>query len=123
MPACHRQALQTHQQLQQNDVEREMKADEGNYLLYLAKREQERATSALDKTKISNVSIAVPPAIPMLPILGWPVLISASIGLGILFAMIAAYIADYFDASFHSREEIEDVLGIPFVVAIPRKTA
>lgn len=112
-----------HQQLQQNDVEREMKADEGNYLLYLAKREQERATSALDKTKISNVSIAVPPAIPMLPILGWPVLISASIGLGILFAMIAAYIADYFDASFHSREEIEDVLGIPFVVAIPRKTA
>ena len=37
------------QSLQQADLEREAKADEQNYLLYLSKREQERTSDALDR--------------------------------------------------------------------------
>ncbi len=54
--------------LTQHDLMREVKANEDNYLLYLSKREQERTTDALDKTGIANVAIAVPPAIPVLPV-------------------------------------------------------
>ena len=55
------------QSLEQADLEREAKANEQNYLLYLSKREQERTSDALDRTRIENVAIAVPPAIPVLP--------------------------------------------------------
>ena len=40
------------QSLQQADLQREAKANEQNYLLYLSKREQERTSSALDKTEL-----------------------------------------------------------------------
>ena len=58
------------QSLQQADLQREAKANEQNYLLYLSKREQERTSDALDRTRIENVAIAVPPAIPVLPVHG-----------------------------------------------------
>ncbi len=57
--------------LSRRDLEREAKAAEGNYLLYLGKREQERASNAMDVTRIANVAIAVPPAIPVLPTHSW----------------------------------------------------
>ena len=45
-----------------------------NYLLYLSKREQERTSDALDEKRISNVAIAVPPVLPILPWVG-PILV------------------------------------------------
>jgi len=50
--------------LSQQDLQREAKAAETNYLLYLAKREQERTSNALDVTRIANVAIAVPRPYP-----------------------------------------------------------
>ncbi len=61
--------------LSQRDLQRQMKAAESNYLLYLGKREQERSSDALDITRISNVAIAIPPAVPVLPSVGWPLLL------------------------------------------------
>ena len=54
--------------LKQADLLRDTKANEDNYLLYLSKREQERASDALDQKRIANVAIAVPPVIPALPL-------------------------------------------------------
>jgi uncharacterized protein involved in exopolysaccharide biosynthesis len=109
--------------LNQSDLQRDQKTNEENYLLYLSKREQEKTSDALDKTRIENVAIASPPSIPVLPIL--------SAGVVTLLALIAAailsigwvYLIDYLDSSFRTPAEIIDILDIPVVISIPKKTA
>ncbi len=107
----------------QQDLQREVKAAEGNYLLYLAKREQERTSNALDVTRIANVAIAVPPTIPALPVLGWPMIILTALVLAVVLSIGLAYAVDYFDPSFHTPEQLVEDLGIPVVVAFPRRRA
>jgi uncharacterized protein involved in exopolysaccharide biosynthesis len=111
------------QSITRQDLQREVKADEQNYLTYLAKREQERMSDALDTTRIANVAIAVPPAIPVLPVFGWPVILLAATGLATIVSVGSAYAADYLDSSFHTPAQLTDILGIPVVVAFPKRTA
>jgi polysaccharide biosynthesis protein PslE len=111
------------QSLQQADLQREAKANEQNYLLYLSKREQERTSSALDQTRIANVAVAVPPAIPVLPVHGFLFVIQVALGLAILLSVAMAYAFEYFDTSFHTPAQVSETLGIPIVVAMPRRTA
>src|ERR1700691_1253040 len=84
---------------------REAKADEGNYLLYLGKREQERTSDALDQKRIANVAIAVPAVTPVLP--KYSPLLVMLLGLiaGFIFAIGAVYIMEYIDPSFRTPQE------------------
>ena len=107
----------------QQDLLRDVKADEDNYLLYLSKREQERTSDALDKTRIANVAIAIPPAIPALPTHSFVSLVLGGIGFSLFLAICGAYVCDYLDPAFHSPAQVVDTLGIPVVVAIPKRTA
>lgn len=107
----------------QQDLLRDLKANESNYLLYLSKREQERTSDALDKTSISNVEIAVPPDIPALPTHGFAVMLLIGICFASVLAIAMAYLAEYFDSSFHTPAQVVDMLGIPIVVAVPKKSA
>ncbi|MGB6689736.1 MAG: Wzz/FepE/Etk N-terminal domain-containing protein [Terracidiphilus sp.] len=107
----------------QQDLQREAKAAESNYLLYLAKREQERTSNALDVTRIANVAIAVPPAIPVLPVLGWPMIVVIALFSATFLAFGAAYAMDYFDRTFHTPAQVIDILDIPVVISMARKTA
>jgi len=109
--------------LKQADLVRENKANEANYLLYLSKREQERTSDALDKKRIANVALAIPPAIPALPAHS-PILIGM-IGffLSVAIGMAAAYLAEYMDPSFRTPTEVVEILKIPLVVAIPKLKA
>jgi uncharacterized protein involved in exopolysaccharide biosynthesis len=109
--------------LTQQDLQRDAKADESNYLLYLAKREQERTSNALDVTRISNVAIAVPPAIPVLPMYSWPLILLIAFGAAVVLSIGTAYAADYMDSSFHTPAQVIEMLGIPVVVAVSKKTA
>jgi uncharacterized protein involved in exopolysaccharide biosynthesis len=111
------------QSLQQADLEREAKANEQNYLLYLSKREQERTSDALDRTRIQNVAIAVPPAIPALPAHGPLFIVFAAFGMAATLSVAMAYTVDYFDRAFHTPAEVADFLGIPVVVALPKRIA
>ena len=107
--------------LKQADLLRDAKTNEDNYLLYVSKREQERASDALDQKRIANVAIAVPPAIPTLPKLNF----STVLVMGIFFAMVvsagAAYTVDYLDSSFRTPRDVMDVLGIPLVAGVPKR--
>jgi uncharacterized protein involved in exopolysaccharide biosynthesis len=105
------------------DLLRDAKADESNYLLYLAKREQERTTNALDATRIANVAIAVPPAIPVLPVFSFPMIVLVALSSATVLSLATAYAADYFDPSFQTPAQVIGLLGIPVVVSVPRKTA
>lgn len=109
--------------LTQRGLLREAKANEDNYLLYLSKREQERTSRALDKSRIANVAIAVPPAIPALPTLSFWLVVQLALGLATVLAIALAYAVDYFDPSFHTPAEVIDILGIPLVETMPKRTA
>jgi uncharacterized protein involved in exopolysaccharide biosynthesis len=102
---------------------REEKADEGNYLLYSGKREEERTSDALDQKKIANVAIAVPAVVPLLPQYN-PLLIMflGTIG-GVFVAIASAYAMEYFDPSFRTPQEVSDTLSIPVLATMPKKVA
>jgi len=110
-------------QLDQTDLAREQKANEDNYLLYLAKREQARTSDALDKTKIENVAIATPPAVPVLPVMTVPVVFLLAFMAALFVSLVTAYGFDYFDSSFHTPADVADTLGIPVVVTMAKRVA
>jgi uncharacterized protein involved in exopolysaccharide biosynthesis len=109
--------------LDQTDLARELKANEDNYLLYMAKREQARTSEALDKTKIENVAIAIPPNIPVLPIMTPAMVIVLALIFAAFAATLTAYGFDHFDSSFHTPADVVDTLGIPVVITMSKKTA
>lgn len=102
---------------------REAKANEENYLLYLSKREQERTSDALDAKRIANVAIAVPATVPILPAHN-P--LSTTV-VGLLFAVLgglgAGYLAELADPSFHTPSEVEELLNIKVLAAVPQQGA
>jgi uncharacterized protein involved in exopolysaccharide biosynthesis len=109
--------------ISQQDLQREAKADESNYLIYMGKREEELTSNALDSTRIANVAIAVPPAIPVLPVLSWPLIILIALGSAMVLSVAMGYTVDHLDSSFHTPAEVIDILGIPVVVTVSRKRA
>jgi uncharacterized protein involved in exopolysaccharide biosynthesis len=101
------------------DLQRDIKAAEGNYLLYLQKREEARISDALDKSHILNATIVEPPTAPVLPkhspfllaLIGFVASVIVSLGL--------AFTLDYVDSSFRTPREVEAILNIPVLAAVP----
>lgn len=111
------------QSLQVADLQRDVKANEQNYLLYLSKREQERASDALDRSRIENIAIAVPPAIAALPVHGPLFGIAIAFAIALVLSIALAYGLDFVDPSFRSPAQVADTLGIPTVVVMNRRSA
>jgi uncharacterized protein involved in exopolysaccharide biosynthesis len=107
--------------LQEASLEREYKALEENYLLYLKKSEEARISDALDAHRMVNVTLAESPFVPALPShsplffggLATIAMLTASFGL--------IWGLERMDRTFHSPRELEAYLGIPVLVAIPRQ--
>jgi uncharacterized protein involved in exopolysaccharide biosynthesis len=102
---------------------REAKADEGNYLLYLNKREQERTSDALDQKRIANVAIAVPAVVPILPAHSPWLIMFLGFFAAIVVAVAAAFVAEYLDPSFRTPEEVMNTLNMPVLATMPKKAA
>jgi uncharacterized protein involved in exopolysaccharide biosynthesis len=102
---------------------RDAKANEGNYLLYLTKREQERTSDALDDKRIANVSISVPAEVPVLPARSPFSVMFAGFWIALLAALGAGYLAELADPSFRSPSEVEEMLNIPVLAAMPKRVA
>jgi uncharacterized protein involved in exopolysaccharide biosynthesis len=107
--------------IEQQDLVRTAKAAEENYLLYLRKREEARISDAFDQQSILNVAIAEKPTVPSLPaesplmygLIG--TLLALTLSAGVVFAV------EYFDPSFRSPSEVEAVLNLPVLAAVPDK--
>jgi uncharacterized protein involved in exopolysaccharide biosynthesis len=111
------------QAVKQDALIREAKADEGNYLLYLNKREEERTSDALDQKRIANVAIAVPPTVPLLPAYSpWTVMF-LGLMLAILVSIGTAFLAEYLDPSFRTPQEVMETLSMPVLASVPKKAA
>jgi uncharacterized protein involved in exopolysaccharide biosynthesis len=104
----------------QDDLTREVKALEQNYLLYLAKREQARIQDMLDERRILNVStMAEPPTMPVLTNYSPFLLLVLAFMFAAFVASGSALIADYLDPSFRTPDEVKDFLEVPVFAAIP----
>jgi uncharacterized protein involved in exopolysaccharide biosynthesis len=103
----------------QQDLVRDVKAAEDNYLLYVHKREEARISDALDSKRIVNVSIAEAATVPALPDshLGW-VLVGGLFAAGMT-SVGAAYTADRLDPSFRTPEELGRYLDVRVLASIP----
>lgn len=111
------------QSLEQADLQRDAKANEQNYLLYVSKREQARTSDALDKTRIENVAIAVPAGIPALPAHSPLFILACGLGVAVILSLATTYTFDHFDPSFHTPAQVVQMLEIPVVVAISKRSA
>jgi uncharacterized protein involved in exopolysaccharide biosynthesis len=105
--------------IEQQDLLRTVKAAEENYLLYSHKREEARITEALDASKILNVVIAEKPSVPSFPaqspwMLGlFGTMLAFAATAGIVFTM------EYMDPSFRNPGEVQSVLNLPLLAAVP----
>ncbi len=109
--------------LKQADLSREVTANQANYLLYLSKREQERVSDALDEGRIANVTIAVPPILPILPWFSPILVVLIGVVLATLLSAGAAFLAEYFNPSLRTPAEVFEVLKIPILASVPKQTA
>jgi uncharacterized protein involved in exopolysaccharide biosynthesis len=103
----------------QDDLLREVKAAESNYLLYLGKREQARIQDMLDSRRVLNVVLDEAPTWPAIPTFSAFLLITLSFMLAGFLSLGVALIADYLDPSFRTPDEVREFLDIPVFASIP----
>jgi uncharacterized protein involved in exopolysaccharide biosynthesis len=109
--------------IQEQDLQRVIKTDEENYLLYQHKREEARMSDMLDQTHILNVAVAEAPTVPVLPTGSRLVFVVLGLVLGAVMSVALALALDYFDPSFHTPSEVSNELNIPVLAAVPHRVS
>lgn len=105
--------------LQEASLQRDLKAAEDNYLLYLKKSEEARISDALDEHRMVNVAVAESPLVPALPSHS-PVFFAVLATIAMLTATVGLiWLLESMDRTFHRPHEIEAYLGVPVLVSIP----
>jgi uncharacterized protein involved in exopolysaccharide biosynthesis len=106
----------------QDNLVRDAKTAEDNYLLYTHKTEEARISDALDQKRIVNVAIAEEPTVPALPVhsqvLGAMLLgglLASFTSVGLAFAL------DYLDPLLRTPDEVQLVLDMPVLAALPEE--
>jgi len=102
---------------------REVKADEASYLLYVAKREQQRASDALDHKGIADVAIADPATVPALPAHSPLMVVFVGFVFAIFLAVATGFTAEYLDSSFRTPGEVMETLKMPVLASMPKRAA
>jgi uncharacterized protein involved in exopolysaccharide biosynthesis len=103
----------------QDDLVRDVKTAEDNYLLHLRKREEARISDALDSKRIVSVSIAEAPSVPSTSTLNLAWVLAGSIFVGGALACGAAYGMDRVDTALHTPREIARYLNLQTLASIP----
>lgn len=104
----------------QQDLMRDVKADEENFLLYQRKREEARMGDALDERRILNVTVVEPPVAPALPVHSMLFWLAISLGVAVPASIGAGFTAEYFDPTIRTPSEADDLLGTPVLAWLPQ---
>jgi uncharacterized protein involved in exopolysaccharide biosynthesis len=102
-----------------HDLQRQVQTAEESYLLYQKKREEARIADALDQTHILNVAVAEQPTAPALPAQSPWSLAALSALLALTMSTGLVFTREYFDPSFRTPREVETLLNIPVLAAVP----
>jgi uncharacterized protein involved in exopolysaccharide biosynthesis len=106
-------------QLEQQELLRNVKTAEQNYLLYLNKKEEARISDAFDQKRIVNVSIAQAASVPAFPSNPASLVLSIAAVLGCLMGLGAAFVREQIDSSMGSPDQVEAYLNMPVLAAMP----
>lgn len=108
-------------QIKEEDLKRNAKTEESNFLLYLNKREEARISDALDSKRILNVAVAESATAPSRPARSPWIVVLLGIFLACTVSAGAAFVSDYIDPSLRTPDEVRDILQIPVLVALPKQ--
>jgi uncharacterized protein involved in exopolysaccharide biosynthesis len=107
------------QQLRYEDLARNAKSAEENYLLYVRKREEARISNALDQSRILNVTVIEPATHPYLPTssgasyLLMSLMLSFAVTAGLLFTL------EHADNTFRTPHQLEQYIHVPVLATVP----
>ncbi len=106
-------------QLRYQQLQRQRKIYEDNYLLYSKKAEEFRITGEMDKWKIASVQIINPATPPLDPV--WPkkklIILVASV-ISLFIGIILAFLKEMFSITIEKGEDLEK-LGIKHISTVP----
>ena len=104
-----------------DDLLRQVKIAEENYLLYLKKQEESRIADAMDQHKILNVAVvewAVPPPLPSDRYR--PFLLALGLLSGLLAGIGSALTAEHRNRAVSSLAEVQELTGLPVVATLTK---
>jgi uncharacterized protein involved in exopolysaccharide biosynthesis len=104
-------------QTEQNLV-RDARLQEDNYLLYVRKREEARMNDALDRLGIVNIAIAEQPSVPRIPVRSPVRSLLLMLLVGFTISVPVAFTVDRLDPSFRTPDEIVLYLGTPLLATL-----
>jgi len=102
----------------EQDLLRDKKTQEENFLLYQHKQEEARISNALDRSRIVNVAVADAAVVPVLPSMSRMLILLAGLFAAIAVSAASLVVAEYLNPSFKTAEEIQDSLGVPVLASV-----
>jgi protein tyrosine kinase modulator len=109
--------------LEEQEIQRNLKVTEANYLLYQQKLEEARISDGLDKQGILNVALTETPSVPVLPSRpGWVYATLVAL-LACMLGAFAIVTAEFADNTFRTPDELRGYLPVPVLAAIPHSAA
>jgi uncharacterized protein involved in exopolysaccharide biosynthesis len=103
----------------QQDLSREVKVQEDNYLLYLRKREEARMNEALDRRRIMNVALAEDPTVGPLPVRSLPTSLAFVLLIGGILSITGGFARDMLDGRLRTPEHIYNAFGTHPLASLP----
>jgi uncharacterized protein involved in exopolysaccharide biosynthesis len=110
------------QEAVEEDLQRQKKAQEDNYLLYQRKQEEARISSALDRSRILNVAVAQPPVVPDLPSRSRIFTLLVGLLAAIASSAVTASTAEYLNPSLKNAVDVMEFLDVPVLASISPRT-
>jgi uncharacterized protein involved in exopolysaccharide biosynthesis len=107
--------------IKEEDLIRDAKTQEGNFLLYLNKREEARISDALDSKRILNVAVAESATVPARPTRSPWMIVMLGIFLACTVSIGGAFVADYVDPTIRTPDEVRNILQIPMLAVLSKQ--
>lgn len=106
------------------NLKREIEINEKNYKAYADRQEEARISEAMNKLKLSNVSVIQPATVPSQPVKPNNKLnVILGLFLGLVLSLTTAYLAESMSQTFSDPESVESYLELPVLLTIPDKEA
>ncbi len=106
------------QEVTQEGLLRDKNAQEANYLLYMRKQEEARISDALDESRIINVAVVEPVAVPEVPARSRLLVLLLGMVAAIVVSLGVALVAEYLDPSLRTSEDVNEFLDLPVLASV-----
>jgi uncharacterized protein involved in exopolysaccharide biosynthesis len=105
-------------------LDKQLKADEDSYRLYLAKFEDARITGAMDKERIVSVRVIEQAHVPRVPVTTRVErLLAVSPLLGLVVGVVLAALLRFLKGTLDTADDVERVMQLPVLGSLPRPMA